>query len=90
MNGLNPTDPAAFDGVHFPVDMDAVVAAATGPASRSYELEFDCQGDPFNWTGNAPSKGMAELMAVAELSSKFPGFKRYKARLVRCVEGGNV
>lgn len=88
MSGLGPTDPDALDGVHFPVDMDAVAAAAVaGAPTFPYELEFNCQGEPFNWSGKAPSKGMAELMAVAELSSKFPGFKRYKARLVRCVEG---
>lgn len=83
---IKPTPADAFDAMHFPLDMDKVAAAAAGPDARTYELEFVCHGEPFNWTGKAISKALAEPTAVAELSAKFSGFNRYKARLVRCVE----
>lgn len=56
------------------------------PDSPVWQLEFECHGQPFKWTGIAHSVGLATAKAVADLSDARPEFNRYKARVVSCVQ----
>lgn len=62
------------------LDMDAIYRAATG--RKGWRIEFDCDGAPFIWTGDAASSAAAELQARRELSDKHAAFDRFGARLV--------
>lgn len=77
---------------HFPVDMEEVarqaLGAKPGATLHRYRVEFTCAGAPFVWTGTAHSRGMADLLARAELADEHPTFNRYRARVVMVVEEG--
>lgn len=53
---------------------------------RGWWLEFDSDGDPYTWRGNAPSERDAEQTARDELGRRDPSFDRVRARLTACLE----
>jgi hypothetical protein len=53
---------------------------------RAWWLEFDCDGVPVTWRGNAASERDAEQRARDELSHRVDAFNGTGARLVACLE----
>jgi len=76
----------------YPVDMEEVARQALAgnktTTPRSYRVEFDSNGQPFVWTGEAPGRAHAELKARADLHDQHATFNRYRARVVLVVEEG--
>lgn len=70
----------------FPLDMNAIARAAVAPKLRRWRLEFDCNGRPFNWEGDAETVQQADSVARGELADAFPHFLPADARAVVCVE----
>lgn len=75
-------DPLAWDTV--PLDMDHVTRAALG--MRAWHLEYDCQGVPFTWRGQAGNESAADSLARHALSVTHHGFNTEKATLTACLE----
>lgn len=53
---------------------------------RSWWLEFDCDGVPYTWRGNAPSEAAAEQDARHQLAHLHESFNRTTARMTACLE----
>ena len=53
---------------------------------RAWWLEFDCDGVPFTWRGNARTDVAAEETARHELAARCGTFNRHTARLTACLE----
>lgn len=53
---------------------------------RGWWLEFDSEGTPYSWRGNAASEKAAEQAARDELAHRSESFNRSEARLVACLE----
>ena len=53
---------------------------------RSWSLEFDSDGTPYTWRGNAHTQAAAEQAARHELAQVHPSFNRTTARLTACLE----
>lgn len=53
---------------------------------RGWWLEFDCDGTPVAWRGNAASEKAAEQLARSELARRSEVFNRSTARLTACLE----
>lgn len=78
---------AAQDFPRIPLDMNAIARAAMAPKLRRWRVEFDCNGQPWEWTGTAVTAGAADFLARAELSERYSGyFDSVDARTVVCVE----
>lgn len=60
--------------------------AGEGPRAPTWRIEFECHGKPYNWTGSAPTSGLAASMALAQLAYGERDFNRYKARVIVCAE----
>ena len=56
------------------------------PGLPVWQLEFECHGQPYKWTGAAQSGGLAKAQALADLNDYHPAFNRYKAQLIACCE----
>lgn len=88
MSSLHDLDNSeAIERYHGQLDMEAVAAAAMRPKMRRWRVEFDCNGEPFNWEGEALTAGLADASARAALWGCYPtDFLPADARTVVCVE----
>ena len=68
----------ADDDFTAPIDMNAVVRKAMG--LRSWRMEFETDGRPVVWQGDAANQAAAETLARHHLGLT------NKSRLVACVE----
>lgn len=68
-----------------PLDMDAITAAAM--KRKRWRLEFDCNGQPWEWEGEAATSRDADNLARQALTAAyFPSFLPADARTVVCIE----
>lgn len=78
---------AAQDFPRIPLDMTAIVAQAQAPKLRRWRVEFDCNGQPWEWAGTAVTAGAADFLARTELSERYSGFfDAVDARTTVCIE----
>ena len=71
----------------YPVDMNLVAAKALADLDkrrRRYHLEFDCEGHPYIWDGEADSEG--EAISLGRLAIFADGRFDSTARVVVCLE----
>jgi len=67
--------------------MNAIASQALAPKLRRWRLEFDCDGEPWEWTGTAVNAGAADFLAREGLSQRYPeSFCPVNARTLVCVE----
>ncbi len=60
------------------------MSAQQDPRCPWWRFEFECDGAPFVWQGQAHNRAAAEARARQELTDTFAGYSRYGARLVSC------
>lgn len=66
------------------LDIDAIYQRNTA-RTKSWCLEYDCDGAPFVWRGTAKSLACADLLGRRELADDHAAFTRFGARLVHAV-----
>lgn len=84
---IQPANPDEFPGVSLDMQAIAREALMSGASFTGFKLTFENHGQEYYWEGSAQSRKLAELHALAALSSQYPTFNRYKARLIACIEG---
>lgn len=68
----------------YTIDMDRVTRAALG--LRRWQLEYDCHGRPFVWTGEAANEAAADSCARHQLATREAAFVAAEATLTACME----
>jgi hypothetical protein len=66
-------------------DLAQLQAETPAPATRSWRLEFDCQGVPFVWTGQACTERQAVNLARGAMYRQ-GDIDQDAAQLVLCLE----
>ena len=68
------------------VNMEHVTRQALG--LRRWRLEYDCNGRPFVWAGEAANESAADSLARHHLTNDQADFRSSDAVLTTCVEQG--
>jgi hypothetical protein len=68
--------------------MDAITREAlrSGDGTRTWRVEFDCDGTPFACEARAKNEGDARVLAAQKLAAREPLFAPGRARVSACIE----